>query len=146
MVRRPRAGIRALGADRQTPVVHGAAALLANKLVPAAAVLVETDGREVLGRTRLQNAAGAEVVAELPCQHACHVPAREVRVGRQLRRPLEEARPAGVTLDALPSVGRMAGFEAARVRLRGAAAKNRLDRKLLFGRRHVAEQDQVVRW
>jgi hypothetical protein len=53
-----------------------------------------------VGRVRLEDAEAAEVVAELARQNASHVPAREMRVCKQLGGALFEARRTRVPLDA----------------------------------------------
>ena len=118
MVRRARAGVWALVADREALLVRDTPALLADGPVAAAAALGDVHGvLDVLG-VGVQNAAAAEVVAELPHQETRHVPPREVRVRKQLLRPRPEARRARVPLDARvhPPLG-VAGQRAQGVRL-----------------------------
>lgn len=136
--RRPCARIGALPADREALVVRDTAVLLADQLVPVAAVLAEAHAREILVSTRLEHAAAAVVVAELPRQQTRHVPAREVRVRSQFRRPLREALEARVPLDALLVPRRVPGFRAPRVRLAE-------DEALWLGLRccHRAQQEEV---
>ena len=119
---RPSTGIGAHPADREALSVRGTVGLLAHERVPVAAELVEAHAREVQVDARLQHAAAAVVVAELPLQHARHVPAREVRVRREFSRPLREALEARVPLDALLVVRRVAGLRATRVRFAGDQA------------------------
>lgn len=91
VVRRTSTRVGAEFADRQTLVVGEAVLLLADELVPVPAVLPQTHAREVLVDARLQDAAAAEVIAELLREHTRHIPAREVLVGAELKRPLIEA-------------------------------------------------------
>ena len=105
--------------------------------MPATAAARVAHGGPEVGGVRLQDAAAAEVVAELAHQNARHVPAREVRAREQLGGALPEARRARVPLDALARfLLRVAGLDAHGVRA-AVALRER-------GGRDAAQEEEVV--
>jgi hypothetical protein len=136
---RTRTRIRANPTNRQAHFVSDALLLLADHPVSPAAVLAVTDFSKVLARNRLQDATATKVITEFPHKHTRHVPAREVRVGRELSGALFEARQARVPLDALLLPQRMACFETT-----GVGLANVLGRGVCCSCCHNAQEEEVV--